>query len=319
MHYSTELPFLHPPTFLKPLRQFASPVGSTDAPTKVCPPGSQLLLLAFLALTARFHPTLVDLHSPATCNRPSNPIVAAEYYASAAKAHVAGNSGDGLGMASLDRAHSLLMLGLHEWGMCRGSKAWVMVGVAVRIVQVLGLQYEEDLDDMPLSCSKAFSLESSLLGVKPVRQDSKPVHGKSDAFVEQEIRRRTFWSCFIMDRMLSSGKYRPQMLHVADVRVQLPSSERAFLFAEKVRTLLLGEGMEAVASRSEVEHQRRASVILSQGKDDSRRSSDEDLGRWEVGQDEGALSRYVKALDLYGKFVKWSCAGGRRFVHPYPL
>ncbi|KAK4937798.1 hypothetical protein LTR28_009749 [Elasticomyces elasticus] len=142
-----------------------------------------------------------------------------------------------------------------------------------------------------------------------------------------------------MDRYLSSGKYRPHMLNVEDLRIQLPASEQAFLFGDKVRTLLLGEGSTGITSRAEVQSQREASVKLGTGvaREDadsqvpgspnrlgghahpngiSRRNEDED-GRWEVGSDEGLVSRYIKILEIYGKVVKWSCSGGRREYIPF--
>ncbi|OCK85967.1 hypothetical protein K432DRAFT_202969 [Lepidopterella palustris CBS 459.81] len=307
-------------------------LSMNQPPSPPLPPAQPVLLLAFLALTARFHPLLVAHHSPATSSRQSNPLVASEYYAAAAKSRLAGQFGDSLGLPNLERTQALLMLGLHDWGMCQGAKAWVSVGVAIRSAQVLGLQFEQELDDMPLARSYALNAEAHHLGVNPDHRESRSMFSKGDAFIEQEIRRRTFWSCFIMDRYLSSGKYRPSMLNVQDLRIQLPGSERAFLFGEKVRTLLLGEELDGVAGRAEVQSQRQASVMLGTRSGDRERShengdrasglygnhgdnrmrDDEENGRWEVGADEGVLSRFIKALDLYGSIVKWSCAGGRR-------
>lgn len=259
--------------------------------------------------------------------------MASEYYAAATRSRLAGQFGDSLGVPTLERTQALLMLGLHEWGMCQGVKAWVSVGVAVRSAQILGLQFEQELDDMPLARSTALNTEVQHMGLNPDRLGRNPMLSKGEEFIEQEIRRRTFWSCFIMDRYLSSGKYRPSMLSAQDLRIQLPSSERAFLFGEKVRTLLLGEELEGGASRAEVQSQRQASVRLGTGngdlersqengngysghpvgRGDSRMLDEQENGRWEVGANEGVLSRFIKALDLYGSIVKWSCAGGRRY------
>lgn len=133
-----------------------------------------------------------------------------------------------------------------------------------------------------------------------------------------------------MDRYLSSGKYRPQMLHARELRIQLPASERSFMFAEKVRTLMLGEEESSVAGRAEVRSHRQASVMLGttgtpepniapSPKSVVMQDVDEDKGRLETGEHEGLISRYVKILEIYGKVVKWSCAGGRRFVPRKPL
>lgn len=329
IHYSADLPFLHPPTFLKPLRSASlqpptSNGMSSESSASARPPASTEFLLAFLALTARFHPRLVAHHSPPTSSRPSNPLIASEYYAAGANEKLASIWTENR-PHDIERCQTALMLGLHEWGMCRGAKAWLTVGLAIRAAQCMGLQYEMDLDDEPLSRSIALSGEAERMGMDSNRKSSvSSSKSTEDAFILQEIRRRTFWSCYIMDRYLSSGKYRPQMLHAHELRIQLPASERAFLFAEKVRTLMLGEEDRSVSGpgRAEVQNQRQQSVMLgTTGTPEpnmapSPRSTsrdEEEKGRLEVGSDEGLISRYVKILEIYGKVVKWSCAGGRRY------
>lgn len=325
VHYSADLPFLHPPTFLRPLRQAGmQPPSATatvpDANATARPPASVEFLLAFLALTARFHPKLVAHHSPSTSQRASNPMIASEYYAAAANERLATNWTDNR-VHDIERTQATLMLGLHEWGMCRGGKAWLTVGMAIRAAQAMGLQYELDLDDEPMSRSHVLSCEAERLGLGSSRMNSTSgAKTEEDAFIQQEIRRRTFWSCYIMDRYLSSGKYRPQMLHAHELRIQLPASERSFLFAEKVRTLMLGEDEHTVA-RAEVQSHRQQSVMLGTGNTPEpnmvpspKQESDEEKGRLETGPDEGLVSRYVKILETYGRVVQWSCAGGRRSV-----
>lgn len=323
IHYSADLPFLHPPTFLKPLRQAGMQTPSAPTPNdpenNARPPASDEFLLAFLALTARFHPKLVLHHSPPTATRPSNPLIASEYYAAVATERLAGAWADSQ-HSDIERTQAMLMIGLHSWGMCRGAKAWLAVGTAIRAAQAMGLQFEMDLDDEPLSRSVALNCEAERLGVD--RRDSN-AEGEEDGdrFIQQEIRRRTFWSCFIMDRYLSSGKYRPQMLHATDLRIQLPASERSFLFAEKVRTLMLGEEDNRVR-RAKVQSHRQASVMLgTTGTPEPKRTgsptgvdADVEAARLESGADEGLVSRYIKILEIYGQVIRWSCAGGRRSV-----
>jgi hypothetical protein len=207
------------------------------------------------------------------------------------------------------------------------------------MAQAMGLQFEQDLDDEPLALSSALTTEAEQLGISTDRQNTRqPALSPSEAFIHQETRRRTFWSCFLLDRYLSSGKYRPQMLDIKDIRVQLPSSENAFFFGERVRTKLLGEERDEVAGREDLQLQRRASVFLDEkngqaqdgshdaNRDGSRRArepgkdskgrgkDDEEKGRWEVGQDEGVQSRVVKIIEIWGRIAKWSCYGGRRSV-----
>ena len=200
----------------------------------------------------------------------------------------------------------------------------------MRTAQLMGLQYDADLDNEPLSRSLALSVEAHELGIKP----EKLTHPKrSDGSIEQEIRRRTFWSCFIMDRYLSSGKYRPQMLNVKDLRIQLPSSEKAFLFGQKVRTLLLGEETSDPQHRINGQQAERINGLDRSGlsrdvqngrtsassHDGRHRNMAEEKGRWEIGSDEGVLSRFIRVLELYGRIVKWSCNGGRRYCQTRPL
>lgn len=335
-HFAIDMPFLHPPTFLKPLRQASAMPSqsqnfsaSTNPTPGILPPLSSLLLLAFLSLTARYHPVLVAHHSPPSSNRPSIPKIASEYYAAAAKSRLAGTLGDGLGTPEIERIQALLMLALFDWGNCQGTKAWVSLGVALRYAQILGLQYEAELDDQPMALALAIKQENEALeGGQSSKHWGSADTG--DDFIECEIRRRTFWSCFIIDRYMSSGKYRPTMIYAPDVRIQLPSSERAFLFGEKVRTLLIGEEVEDVASRAELKAHKRTVEDYSringerryspasggspafQRVNQDRDDKDSHQGRWEVGPDEGITSRFVKIVDLYGNIIKWTCSGGRR-------
>jgi hypothetical protein len=297
-----------------------------DSPRQISgslPPASHLLLLAFLALTARFHEKLVAHHSPPSSSRPSNPLIASQYYASACKARLAGKSGDGLGLPNIQRIQALLMLALHDWGNCQGIKSWTSLGVGTRYAQILGLQYQDDLDNEPQAFPTALALEAANMGIGP-HKAPRATTGLADDFIEQETRRRIFWSCFNLDRYLSSGKFRPQMLNAKDIRIQLPSSERAFLFGERVRTALLSEDDEHLELRAHESHSHRGSSSHGgsigdsatpgpwHAKNDNRIDEDEKNTTWETGNNEGIVSRYIKALDLYGHVMKWSCGGGRR-------
>lgn len=277
-------------------------------------------MLAFLALTSRFHPILVAHHSSRNANRPSDPLIAAEFYATAATAQLNTVTTDRLGLHDISTIHAMLMLALHEWGMNRGPKAWGHLGIVIRSAQAMGLHYEEELDDQPLSRSLPSRAVEQQGFVDSGNASPDSATCQNDAFVKQEVRRRTLWACFILDRYFSNGKYRPQGINAKDLRIQLPASEHAFLFGEKVRTLLLSEDN---TSRAEVQSQRRASLAtdpmnpaykrpsLPDGNNGTSSPGDSE-GRWEVGPDEGLISRYIKVLDIHGKVMRWTCGGGRK-------
>jgi hypothetical protein len=109
------------------------------------------------------------------------------------------------------------------------------------------------------------------------------------------------------------------MLRIEDARIQLPCSERAFLFGDKVRTPMLAEALEGIIKSSNGDGISKS----SEGTPGPRhspsmsRETNEDDGIWESGPYEGIASRYLKATEAYGAVVKWTCGGGR-LIERYP-
>jgi hypothetical protein len=298
LHFAVVLPFIHPPTFTKIIRQTKPAPATSDfsAPTldtsSNLPAASPEFLLAFLALTSRFHPTLSSYHSPNTSSRPSNPLLAAEYYATACKAKLARSEDSGK-PPDLSRVQVYLMLALHEWGNCEGIKAWKFLGEALRCAQLIGLHL--DLCDP--------GLKHSL-----VRPDEQlPGASAEDACIESETQRRILWSCYLLERCLSSGTFRPTVLRNGDIKIQLPSSERSFLFGQKVRTAFIADALVDVRSFLNGENNSGASSSPSLVNPESDTI-------WETGPNEGIVSRCIKASEVYNQVVKWACAGGRLSV-----
>ena len=328
LHFSTDLPFLHGPTFLNPLRGPAASLSAVinpapepqDAEKKL--PGFEMLLLGVLTLTARFHPRLVAYHSSSSPESSTHPVKASEYYATALRAMLAGEQGAYMGKPNLYQVQALLMLGLHEWGMCKGVKAWIYVGCAIRMAQAMGLQYGDGVDDVPWAVSSATQIEAQHLGLRTGKESCLDPTS-SEVFVEEEIRRRTVWSCFIMDRYLSSGKYRPTMLAVDDIRVQLPSSDNAFAFGERACTNLIngecsGSGVRAaqrahmlsITGRRVTPESRERSKLEPDG-NGRRYENTTNHGEalqipCETGSDESILSRFVRMVEIWGKIAKVS-------------
>ncbi len=85
-----------------------------------------------------------------------------------------------------------------------------------------------------------------------------------------------------MDRMLSAGKFRPTMMIAEKLHVQLPCSDDQFLFVHNVQTGFLNSDWLSDAARN-------APV-----------------------SEDGVLSRYIRLVEIFGRFSEWSYAGGRR-------
>ncbi|KAF2878240.1 fungal-specific transcription factor domain-containing protein [Massariosphaeria phaeospora] len=99
-----------------------------------------------------------------------------------------------------------LILGLHEFGTCQGGRSWMFGGMAQRMAYALQLHKELEYDP------------------SVVEGERKPL-----GLIDREIRRRTMWSCFLMDRFNSSGTDRPLFVNEQYIEVQLPVKEHLFL------------------------------------------------------------------------------------------
>lgn len=104
----------------------------------------------------------------------------------------------------------LLILGFHEFGTCQGGRSWALAGQAIRMAYAL--QLHKDLDHDPMKWD-------------PDNQGNMP----KLSFIDREIRRRTMWACFLMDRFESSGTGRPTFIREEDLEIQLPVKEGMFL------------------------------------------------------------------------------------------
>jgi hypothetical protein len=274
LHFATELPFLHLATLKEKLgSRFRAKPSDTS-------PEINLVLLGILTLTARFHPTLVSYitasrNSSAVSGmpkpRPTGPAsdawYASEYYADVLTKALGGLR-TSMTVASVERVQAFLMLGLYEWSQARprvgGMAAWMYVGVAIRMAQALGLG---DGDREP---TKVFRPRP----VKPPQQ-TMPAGQRT---IAKEIKRRTMFSCLILDRLLGCGKDRVSTIRSEDLQIQLPCSDILFDLSEEVYTGFLKP---------------------TPGDDTNRRPSD------------SVLSRFVRLVDLWGEISKWSFAGGR--------
>ncbi|GJC79053.1 putative transcriptional regulatory protein PB1A11.04c [Colletotrichum liriopes] len=266
LHFATELPFLHLPTLKGIIHNKDVKKPSAE---------SNLILLGILALTARFQPELVKYVAHITYDKVAGPksrgalprpepSMASEYFANALTKAL-GNLESALTSATVVRVQAFLMLGLYKWSQPNGGlAAWMYVGVAIRMAQGLKLGF----GDKPLR-------EKKILG--PIPRSNKSAQPPSDRWKDQEIRRRTMFSCLILDRLLSCGSDRVSMVRSEELQIQLPCTEHAFDLGRVVYTGFL----------------RQVGQEMERPIDDS------------------VLSRFVQLADFWGDVTKYSFAGGR--------
>ncbi|KAL1887171.1 hypothetical protein Sste5346_010382 [Sporothrix stenoceras] len=94
-------------------------------------------------------------------------------------------------------AQATNMLAIVDFTAGRTSSGWLKIGLAVRIAQDLQLMHEP----------------KSMLGLTAS---------------EEEERRRTFWSIYLLDKLVSCGQGRPPAIADEDCHVQLPCTQDAF-------------------------------------------------------------------------------------------
>ena len=155
-----------------------------------------VLILAICAISARFsnHPSV----------RTDPAFLRGEDWASAAR-DIAMKRYD---VPNLTILIVYLILGLHEFGTCHGGRSWMFGGMAQRMAYAL--QLHKDLDHDPRSRASRDKKKNEL------------------TFTDREIRRRTMWCCFIMDRFNSSGTERPIFVGEQYIRAQLPIKEKFY-------------------------------------------------------------------------------------------
>ncbi|KAK9494693.1 fungal-specific transcription factor domain-containing protein [Lipomyces doorenjongii] len=111
---------------------------------------------------------------------------------------------------TVETTQALLIMGFNDFCGLNGGRAAIYSGLSMRMAATLGLNKESD--DPNLS------------------------------WVDREIRRKTWWSVLVFDRLAHSGPKRSFLLMEEECQIQLPSSDHAFLNSIPVVTeLLTGE------------------------------------------------------------------------------
>ncbi|CEQ39914.1 SPOSA6832_01478, partial [Sporobolomyces salmonicolor] len=190
---------------------------------------SRELICCILALAARFYQPLRDLH-------PSSSGAASEYYAVLAnqllslpdsKPFPVPQPSTSTSTAPpplhdtevcLTHCQCFLLLSLYELTAGRDNSGWLKLGQAIRMAQILRLGFEDEVD-----------YPSAALGGDPRGRQG----GRQDP-LKAETRRRTFWSCFLLDRTISDGNERPCGLKVPKIAsLRMPGPDADFAAGRK--------------------------------------------------------------------------------------
>ncbi|KXN67358.1 hypothetical protein CONCODRAFT_52483 [Conidiobolus coronatus NRRL 28638] len=145
-----------------------------------------LLLYTMYAFASRFSSHPEVAASP--------PYTAGEQYISHAKLLLESST---YSTPSLSTVQGLVLISLHEYGCNRYPTAWMYSGLAVRMGQHLNL-YCADKDDG-----------------RPSKLD----------WIEIETRRRVWFGCCLMDRLISTKTSWPMAIHDEDCQVKFPSDD----------------------------------------------------------------------------------------------
>ncbi|KAI1612125.1 fungal-specific transcription factor domain-containing protein [Exophiala viscosa] len=153
------------------------------------------MLFSILALASRFHEPFYSLYK--------GTLEASEHFAELARAELA-TSFDDINILDLQ---CYLILALVEMGCGHEHRAWILLGVAIRMVHILRLMNEEKFE----------------------RKD----------WADAESKRRSLWCCFILDKLISNGSDRPPAFDSASITTLLPAPDADFVLGRETRTTTL--------------------------------------------------------------------------------
>ncbi|KAG4443723.1 hypothetical protein IFR05_000812 [Cadophora sp. M221] len=163
-------------------------------------------------------------------------VEASEHFASLARTSMISTFDE----ISLLNMQCNLILCVHWTGHGDEHRAWFQLGVATRIAQSLRLPFEDSFSE--------------------------------DDVASTEIKRRTFWTCFTLDRLMANGGDRRLTFDISSITTRLPGTRSDFLLGRKTSAGTIND---------------------------------------EVGTDEPLLAYTVRIVDILGHIVDWSGAGGR--------
>jgi hypothetical protein len=127
---------------------------------------------------------------------------------------------------------------------------------------------------------------------KDLEHDPLRITGKTQlSFVDREIRRRTMWACFLMDRFNSSGTDRPTFIREETLKIPLPIKEKNFQYDIPGPTeTLSGQVLEPVTEGQSTD----------------------------AKENMGVAAWMIKAITLWGRIIGYLNQGGKE-LDPHPM
>ncbi|KIW21255.1 hypothetical protein PV08_01835 [Exophiala spinifera] len=119
---------------------------------------------------------------------------------------------------SVENLMTAVLLHDHEIRVGKHASAFILTGICARLAHALRLNLEYSTD---------------------ISKDESP---NGPSIPSKESRRRVMWSCYVQDALTSSGTDQLTIFHESDIKIQLPTHERNFLFQVPCVTELLQPG-----------------------------------------------------------------------------
>ncbi|KAH8925140.1 hypothetical protein BT69DRAFT_1332441 [Atractiella rhizophila] len=180
------------------------------------------VIFSILALSARFAPTLAANYTSsfasaaaaAAANAGTSTPATAALQAGSHLASLASSIIDQTpNVVSVHRCQANLLLGLHDYLEGEEVRGFMRLGTGIRMTQVLRLSFEDD-------CPGEGSVPHPL--------GAGGGNGTGKAFMNSEMRRRTFWSAYLLDRLLCA-RDRPVTIREANTRfVRMPCEDEEY-------------------------------------------------------------------------------------------
>jgi hypothetical protein len=231
-HYSADLPFIHLPTLMYSLYPpNGASVMRRDSDHGIDQPqdlqgDSSHLLLPFLALTIRHWGTNFKEYLTPGAQECNTSAELSAHVANIANRHLATPNNDGQG-PSIHAVQGRLMMAYYEWSVGHCVRARRLLREAISISQDLGIDHQHRGKPRPQPVSVAMAFEAELMGVRI--KTAAPQDRPYPAEMDQEVSRRTFWSCYLLDVQFSLGEHRSKLLLNTEDSPFLPSTEDNFM------------------------------------------------------------------------------------------